>query len=156
MANELSLITPVNDTFRRDVEVASATLIDPNDALALTQGEWVVSNASGKFVRVSSQTLGAFQVFTQRGDTSAQAIGKIAVLQLHEYEAETTQFADAITPAIGTALALDAVTIDGVTNRSGFRVAITGDYVYAFVTKASADNGGKLRYQTARTAVILP
>jgi len=95
MADELSLISPVNDNFRRDVELADPTLLDPTEATALVQGEWIVRNTAGKGARVGASSVrGAMQVFTQKGDFSAQSIGKVAVLQLHEYEAETTMFAD--------------------------------------------------------------
>lgn len=155
MADELSLITPVNDNFRRDVELADPTLLDPTEADALIQGEWLVSNSAGKFVRVGASSVrGAKQMFTQKGDTSAQAIGKVAVLQLHEYEAETTVFADGLTPAVGDPLTVKQATVDGVT-RSALAAASSGDFVYGYVSKAPADNGGKLRFEKSTTLVPL-
>ena len=158
MADELNLITPVNDTFRRDLELADPTLLDPNDALALVQGEWLVLNGSHKLARVGASSVrGAMQMFTQRGDTSAQAIGKVTVLQLHSYEADTTMFADALSaPTVGDPLTVKASTVDGVANRSALAAAASGDFVYAHVTKTPATNGGKLRYQKSTNLVPLP
>lgn len=48
----LELITPVNATFRRDLEMADTTLLDPTSATALVQGEWLDRNASGKGVQI--------------------------------------------------------------------------------------------------------
>ena len=156
MANELSLVTPVNDVFRRDLEVADITLLDPTTALAFVQGEWVVANTAGKVARVGAASVrGAMQIFSQRGDMGAQAIGKIACLQLHAYEAETTMFVDGLTPTVGDPLTVESATIDGVAGRCGLKAATTGDFVYAHVTKAPADNGGKLRYQTSANLVPL-
>ena len=156
MADELLLITPVNDVFRRDLELADATLIDPNDASALTQGEWLVRNSAGKGVRVGASSVrGAMQLFTQKGDTSAQAIGKVTVLQQHEYEAETTMFADGFTPAIGDPVTVKASTVGGVASLSALAAAVSTDFVYGFVTKAPADNGGKLRFQKVTSSVPL-
>lgn len=157
MADELSLITPVNDTFRRDVELADPTLLDPTETTALIQGEWVVLNSAGKATRVGASSVrGALQVFTQKGDFSAQSIGKVAVLQLHEYEAETTMFADGLTPAVGDPLTVKASTVDSVAGRSALAAAASGDYVYGFVTKTPATNGGKLRFSKSTNLVPLP
>ena len=146
MPDELVLITPVNDTFRRDVDVADATLLDPNDPACLIQGEWVVPNGSYKYERPAASVRGCFQVFSPKGDLASQALGKIAVIQLHDYEAETIVFDDAFGGAVGDPLTVDIVPVDG-TNRAGLRVAAApGEFIYGVVTKLPADNGGKLRY----------
>lgn len=145
----LEMITPVNDVFRRDLELADPTLLDPTDATALVQGEWLVRNGSGKGVRLgAASALGSIQVFSQKGDTAAQAIGKVACLQLHQYEAETDMFQDGGAGfANGTELTVKQITVDAVT-RSGLTQAAGGDFVYGFVTKNPTVNGGKLRFQT--------
>lgn len=155
MANELALITPVNDVFRRDVELADPTLLDPTESDALIQGEWLVSNSSGKWARPTTSVRGCAQVWTQKGDTAAQAISKVTVLQLHEYEAETTMFADGLTPAIGDRLTVKSSTVDGVAGRAALAAAGSGEFVYGFVTKPPADNGGKLRFQKSTSLVPL-
>jgi hypothetical protein len=156
MADELFLITPVNDNFRRDFELADTTLLDPTESDALIQGEWLALNSAGKLARVGASSVrGAMQMFTPKGDFSAQAIGKVSVLQLHEYEAETIVFADGLSPAVGDPLTVKQVTVDGVT-RSGLAAAASSDFVYGHVTKTPASNAGKLRFQKSTNLVPLP
>jgi hypothetical protein len=106
----LTLKTPVNDVFRRDYEMADTDLLDPDhtDDTPLQQGEWVSLDGNGKAVRCTAGSSAniAFQVFTQKGDYSAQALGKVAVLQLHQYEAETDMYDtnSSTTYAIGQSL----------------------------------------------------
>lgn len=144
----LELITPVNATFRRDLEMADTTLLDPTSATCLVQGEWLDRNASGKGVRVTSATSKLpMQVFTQKGDFASQSIGKVTVIQLHAYEADTDMFDGAGVYVSGvTELTVDDFAIDGVT-RSALKVAASGNVVHCVYTKAPADNGGKLRFQ---------
>jgi hypothetical protein len=158
----LETITPVNDVFRRDVEVLVEDLVDPNDPTALQQGEWVIYDATtpNKVTRVTGAVAtdrGAMQVFSQKGDLAAQALKKVAVLQLHEYEADTTIFEDNLPGAlIGAPLTVDLVTVDGVANVSALRVAGGGDLVFGHITRLPADNGGKLRFQKSYTGAVLP
>jgi len=159
MPDELLLITPVNDNFRRDVELVDPTLLDPTEADALIQGEWITLDSTGlKAVRAVAGDRGAMQVFTPKGDTSAQAIGKTAVLQLHEYEAETTIFDDAFAGAVGDPLTVDTITLDTVAAIfSGLRAAtVSGDVVYGFVTRIPSANNGKLRFQKSNTGAVIP
>ena len=77
MADELNTITPVNDVFRRDVEVEDESILDPNEADALIQGEWLhINPATGKYVRADGTERSAIQVFSQRGDLAAQCVGR--------------------------------------------------------------------------------
>lgn len=158
MANELSLITPVNDVFRRDVELADPTLLDPGESDSLVQGEWLKFDSSGKAVRAVAGDRGAFQVFSQKGDLSGMSIGKTAVLQLHDYEAETVMFDDSFAGAVGDPLTVDTITFQTVAGvHSGLRAATTsGDIVYGHVTKLPADNNGKLRFQKSTTGAAIP
>lgn len=144
----LDLITPVNDVFRRDIEMADSTLLDPTVTNSLVQGEWIARDSGGKGVRVTSATEKLpMQVFTQKGDFSAQSIGKVTVIQLHAYEANTDMFDGAgVYVAGATELTVDDFAIDAVT-RSALKVAASGNVVHAVCTKAPADNGGKLRFQ---------
>ena len=144
----LDLITPVNDVFRRDIEMADPTLLDPTVTNSLLQGEWISRDSGGKGVRVTSATEKLpMQVFTQKGDFAAQSIGKVTVIQLHAYEADTDVFDGAGSYVAGaTELTVDDFAISGVT-RSALKVAASGNVVNAVCTKAPADNGGKLRFQ---------
>jgi hypothetical protein len=152
MANELKLITPVNDVFRRDVELADTALLNPNAANPLRQGEWVVPGANG-WERVSATTgttKNAKMVWTERGDFPAQAIGKVTVLQLHQFECETLLFDSDWTPALGDPVTVQKDDVTGIgTDLSVFAEAETGEFVYGYVTKVPADNGGWLGVELA-------
>lgn len=143
----LETLTPVNDNFRRDLEVADPTLLDPTQADSLVQGEWMTENSSGKLARVGASSVNqAWQLFTPKGDFASQAIGKVSVLYLHEYEAETDMFEDGGAGfANGTRLTVKEVTVDGDT-RSGLTQAGSADFVYGHSTKDPTANGGKLRF----------
>lgn len=145
----LEIITTVNSVFRRDIEMADSTLLDPTNPLAVNQGEWIaLSGSPPKGVKVTAATEKLpMQVFTQKGDFSSQSIGKVAVIQLHQYEADTDMFRTAGTFVAGvTELTVDDVTVDGAT-RSALTEAASGNMVHAICTRAPADNGGKLRFQ---------
>lgn len=143
----LDLITPVNDVFRRDVEVSDTSILDPTDSTALEQGEWVARDTTGKVVRVTAVTTKVpMQVWSQKGDMAVQALGKVTVLQLHQYEAETDMYKTDDTYAVGSELTVDDNTIDGVT-RSCLELAASSGVVHAICTKPPQDNGGKLRFQ---------
>ena len=156
MPDELFLITPVNDVFRRDVTLLDETLLDPTESDALIQGEWVSYDSSGKAIRHATTTnRGAMQIFTPKGDFSAQSIGKVAVLQLHEYEAETTIFDDGFAGAVGDPLTVGTITFDAVAAvHSGLLAAGAGDVVYGVVTKLPADNNGKLRFMKSTQGIL--
>jgi hypothetical protein len=144
----LDLKTPVNDVFRKDIEMADVTLLDPTVANSLVSGEWVERNTAGKAVRVTAVSSKLpLQVWTEKGDTVAQAIGKVAVLQLHGYEADTDMYDSLGSYVAGvTELTVDDFAISGVT-RAALKVAASGNMVHAIAIKAPADNGGKLRFQ---------
>jgi hypothetical protein len=143
----LDLLSPVNDVFRRDRDVADTTILDPTEADALLAGEWVTLDSSEKLVRVGASTVpDCWQVFSPKGDYSAQAIGKVTTLFLHEYEAETDVFEG--TPAVGTELTVKELSDplgDGV-DRPGLTTAAAGEFVHAIVSKTAANNNGKVRY----------
>ena len=148
----LDLLSPVNDVFRRDRDVADTTILDPTEADALLAGEWVtLDGASEKLARVGAAPVAhAWQVFTPKGDYSAQAIGKVTILQLHEYEGETDLWnpADSGALAIGTELTAHEVANvlgDGVA-RPVLTIAAVGEPVLALTTKLPANNNGKVRY----------
>jgi len=157
MPDELFLISPVNDNFRRDVEVDDEDIVDPNEADALIQGEWLSLDAvSGKYTRHVDETKrGAHQVFTPKGDMGAQAIKKVAVIQLHEYEAETIVFDDGFAGAVGDPLTVGDIVLGGVAGTyCGLKAAAVGNIVYGVVTKLPADNNGKLRFMKSTQGVL--
>lgn len=144
-----TLLTPIYDNHRRDLKLNDPDLVKPDEADALEQGEWVIIDPStGNAVRPGadgSAVPQAFMVWSERGDYSAQALGRVAVIFAHEFEVETDIFvAGTYTP--GDRLTVELGTVDSV-SRGAVLEASTGDYVHGIVTKDPTKNGGKLRFR---------
>lgn len=134
----LTILSSVNEIYRRDVEVDTANLTDTTHSDCLVAGEWVALDATGK-ATISSDALGSgartsaipgvLQVFTQKGDYSSQALGRVTVLNSFDYIAETDQYTGSI-----AAGALVMVNSDGVlATASG-----TGNYAVGIALAAAA------------------
>jgi len=144
----LILETSVNDNYRRSVELADPTLLDPSQADALEQGEWL-TRSSGAYARVgASSVTSAAVVISEKGDYAAQAIGKTAILELHDYIGETDMFEDAGGGfSEGDYLTVKSITVDTVT-RSGLTQAVQGtDHVYAICEKDPTTNDGMIGFR---------
>jgi hypothetical protein len=160
----LDLLTPVSDTHRRDLIVSDTGMVDPDDSDHLKAGEWVGLDSSGH-AQGSSDGISSgnavkgegpfYQVFGQKGDMAAQALGKICVIMSLDYEAETDMYEDGETYAAGTLLTLGASPSDtggGATGDTTRHIltpvdAVT-DVVIAMVTvPPSVTASGKLRFQ---------
>ena len=143
----LALISSVGTLHRRDLEMADPTLLDPDEADCIVQGEWLARNSASKMARIgTTPVIGAVQVWTQKGDLAAQAIGKTTCLMLGEYEGETDMFLASDTYAVGSELTVQQITVDSVT-RTGLCLATAGEFVYGFCTELVANNNGLLRFQ---------
>ena len=158
---------PVSDILpitRRDFAVADPTLVNPINALALVDGEWLTLNSSYQLLRAS--TVGAignvatalsFPLFAERGryDTQGIAGTKMPVLFLGSYEFDTRVF-DASVAVGGGALItavlqpLKVATV-GIGGRNysglvGHGGAADTSPIRGYVTRLPASNGGKLRF----------
>jgi hypothetical protein len=161
-------VSDILETQRRDFPLADPTLVEPLNALALVDGEWVTLNSTYQLIRAADvATLGtaaaveAFPLFSERGryDTQAMAEKKMDVIYLGDYEFDTRIFdaganiGGSGNPAIATALQnLKAMTITiGTRNYVGL-VGHAGsgdtDPIVGRVTRLPADNGGKLRFKS--------
>ena len=149
----MKLVTHVNDVHRRDYDVNDTDLLDPTDSDALVHGEWMYLNTSAKLVRAGSSaaakaTSGAYQVFTPKGSTDSQALGKVAVIMSRDYEVDTDMFDSSQSYSIGAKVGLDLVTVDGA-SRMVFtpeaELTADTDYVYGEVTLDPDNNDDKLR-----------
>lgn len=144
----LSLLSPVFDRDRKDYEVSDTTLVNPSTTNSFEMGEWVTFS-SGLLTRIGASSVkNAYQIFSQRGDVSVQALGKLAVIENNDYTAETDMMKDsgAGWTEQGYLTVKDA-SLSGVT-RSVLTQATQGtDYVYAVLLVAPADNGGLLRFR---------
>ena len=141
----LTILSSVNEIYRRDVEVDSPTLTDTTSSDCLVAGEWVAFDATGK-ATISNDALGSgartsdipgvLQVFTQKGDYSSQALGRVTVLNSFDYIAETDQYASSI-----AAGALLMVNSDGV-----LATATSGKYAVG-IALAAATSPALLKFQ---------
>lgn len=170
----LSDVIPV---VRRDFTLADRTLVDPLNAAALIDGEWMIVNDSYKLIRATDVTtpgakaknatyrVRSFPLFSERGRTDVQALLKSVVLFGGWYEAESRIF-DATAkstggtgytyPAIsyvGQPLQVATVTV-GTRNLSGLVGANVDEFttdipfIVGWVTRLPANNGGKLRFRS--------
>lgn len=137
------LVTEVQTLLRRDFAMADKTLLNPNNANPLIDGEFVELNSAYQLVRAGNGK-NAFVVFAERGRYDVQSLGKVPVLFGNTYEADTRVFTSAGLTLGGNLQTSNAVTVDGQT-KSGLLVWASGS-VMGFVTKLPANNGGRLRF----------
>lgn len=160
VAPYLTLISEVLPVQRRDFSVAVSAILNPDDANPLLDGEWLSLDAAYKLVRYSDTTavvggatinygvtVPSFQVFAERGRYDTQAIGKVPVLMIGGYEAETTIANDpAGTMAVNDALIIASVTVGGVAGKKGLKKLPTDVGRYLVVGHVTRISGAKVRY----------
>ena len=135
----ITLLSPVSDIYRRDVSVDDNALVNPSDSTCLVSGLWVNIDANGNAADDTGPTVvNMYQVFTEKGDYSAQALGKITILNTFDYIAETDQYASSVDGA-GQFLTVDA---DGKLAKT----TSAGDTVVA-LSLAAPTTAGLLKYQ---------
>jgi len=153
----LAPVTPINDVYRLDHAVQDATLINPNTVNSYEAGEFLTPNATtGRMERVGATPVAdCYALFTERGDYTSQAIGKVTMLELGDYIADTDMFDDALTATVGLALSVHNATVGAVT-RSVLTQAASGEFVHAVVIHPlPAGNSGLLRFRKI-TPYVLP
>lgn len=158
---------PVADVIpvvRRDFGPADKTLTDPTNPLALTDGEWMTLDSTGKLIRAT--TIGnvgeagaaklTWPLWAEQGryDIQAMAEKKTPILWLHSWEFETRIFDAAAVVGNGAAIAsvlqplkIATITIGGrnYTGLVGHGGSGDTDRVVAYVTRLPTNNGGWLR-----------
>ena len=147
----LTLLSPLNNIYRRDVSVDASDLTDPTDANCLIAGQWVNidnnGNAADEPVSAESgQTPNMYQVFTEKGDYSAQALGKVTILNSFDYIAETDQINGSISAGDYLKVHTDG-TLTAVTDNKDLVVAIA---------LAATTSAGILKYQRVSPSVTSP
>jgi len=143
MTVNFELVTELQGLLRRDFAVADRTLVNPNNANPLMDGEFMNFDTSYKVVRGADGTFG-MALFVERGRMDVQAIGKATVLMGGAYEADTRVFT-AASLTLGGKLQISAsVSVDSLT-KSGLANYSSGE-VIGYVTRLPANNGGKLRF----------
>lgn len=144
----LTLISEVLPVMRRDFYVASTALLNPNNANPLIDGEWLELNSSYQLARGTGEAaVPSFQLFAERGRYDTQAIGKVPVLFLGFYEAES-KVADLTGMAVGNALVVQDVTFQSLTRRGLAKLGVGGGehMIFGYVTRVFTD---RVRYITA-------
>ena len=137
------MVTEVQGLLRRDFSMADKTLLNPNNANPLIDGEFVELDSSYSLIRAGNQKF-AFAVFAERGRFDVQAIGKTVVLFGGTYEADTDVFTAASLTLGGKLQTNNNVTVNSNT-KSGLSNH-TGGEIVGFVTRLPANNGGRLRF----------
>jgi hypothetical protein len=147
----------------RDKILADGTLVNPLNAVALVDGEWMTTDSSDKAIRASAigtpgnpATVMSFPLFAERGRTDVQARAErgVPLIMFGEWEADTRIF-DA-TAVVGAGAAITAqwqplkvatITIGGrnYTGLVGHGGSADTAPISAYVSKLPAANGGKLR-----------
>lgn len=140
----LRLVTPVERVDRKDLVLADRTLASPSNANPLLDGEFLEYDGNKKAIRAGGDIL-SWAVWAERGRTDVQALGRVPVLYMGTYEADTLIF-DGAALTHGAALMVDNVTIDTLT-KSGLRLHGGGaELVIGYVTRLPAINGNRLRF----------
>jgi len=161
-------VSTVLQTQFRDFPLADPTLAQPLNAVALVDGEWMVINNSYKLLRAADiatlgtagaggrATLLSFPLFAERGRYDVQAIAgtKMPVIFRGEWEFDTRIFDAAAVVGSGAAITTVLQGVKVATIALGGRnyVGLVGHGgsadaapVAGYVTRLSANNGGKLR-----------
>ena len=153
------LITELQTLTRRDFTIADSTILAPTGVLPLVDGEWLELNSSYQLARGAtgpSYSMLTFPVHTERGRYDTQAIGKVNVLMLGMYEAETqVMVASGIT--LGEGLIVTNLASGAHTGRRGLveqGSATATTLVVGYATKLPASNGGKLRFVHFGNALV--
>lgn len=161
---------PVSDILpvqRRDFPLADPTLADPQNAVRLTDGEWMTLTSAYQIARAATitnvgeaATLESFPVFAEAGryDVQATAERKTVVLFLGDYEFDTTIFDASVAIGSGAAITtvLQPLKVATVTIGTRNYVGLVGhggagdaQLIVGRVTRLPANNGGKLRFKRA-------
>lgn len=148
LAPNMTLISEVMPVGRRDFQLVDATILNPNNANPLVDGEWLeMASASYSLQRGSGEAASiSWPVFSLRGQYDTQAISKTTVLWLNDYEVLTT-ICDATTnsPVPGSFLVVKSVTIGGLSKRAVAVPSGAGQhFIVGIVTKVPG--GGKLQF----------
>lgn len=111
------LVTELQMNRRRDFYMADTSLLAPLGANPLLDGEWLELDTNYKLARgtgVGSPAV--FPVHTERGRYDTQAIGKVNVIMLDNFEADT-KICDVTNVVVGDHLIVGDVTIGALTRR---------------------------------------
>lgn len=153
----MTLISEVTPVQCRDFYLTDPTLLNPNNANPLIDGEWLELDSAYKILRGTGNSANqAYQLFAERGRYDTQAIGKGPVLFGGTYEAETS-VTTVTSLAVGKQLVIANVTVGGLTKRGLVILPASSGtyYVVARVTKF-VSGGTVVRYQVPAAGLAYP
>lgn len=147
------LISELQTLSRRDFPLVDTTILQPTGSNPLLDGEWLELTSAYALQRATTGVGGTHEgtnpdewvVHTERGRYDTQALGKVNILMLGMYEAET-QIVNTAGLSIGSPLTVQDVTISALTKRGlALKVASSGGIVVqGYVTRLPG--GGKVRF----------
>ena len=159
----LQLISEVLPIQRRDFYMSDPTLLNPQNANPVLDGEWLSLDSSYKLIRAAGATLGgvagvvsmpSWQLFAERGRYDTQAIGKAPLLFIGGHEAETS-ICDVTSLNIGDGLVVADVTVGGLTKKGLKKYGTTATYpIRGWVTRLPGS--GKVRYWVPGDIAFMP
>lgn len=136
-----TMISEVLPIQRRDFYAADTTLLNPVASNPLIDGEWLELDSNYKAARGSGEAaVPSFVLFAERGRYDTQSIGKVPLLFIGGYEAET-QVCDLTGLAVGNGLVVQDVTVSSLTRRGLAKLGTgSGEHlVFGYVTKVLTD-----------------
>lgn len=150
------LISELQMNRRRDFYVADSSLLLPLGSNPLVDGEFLELDGNYKLARGTGAGIQAvYPVHTERGRYDTQAIGKVNVIMLDEFEAETS-VVTTTSIAVGDSLKVGDVTNwlgSGLTKRGLLRatsgVGASGEVIVGYCTKLFAGQN-KIRFVRTR------
>ena len=146
----MEMISEVMPVQRRDFSLDATTLafLNPVSTNPLLDGEWLQVNSSYQAGRGGAGDVGvpSYQIFAERGRYDTQAIGKVPLLLIGGYEAETS-ICDPAAVAVNTLLIVGDVLVGGLLKKGLKKLpTATGQYwVAAVTTRLPASD--KIRYR---------
>ena len=172
-----TILTGPLEQFISDKALADATLLNPLVALPLVQGEWLVNTATG-YARIAAAATDQeatlvhgrpLPVFSERGDTSIQAIGKVPLVEHGgSYRVRTNVYKSvngtsglaidtaSVLNAELTVAAVVAADADPHAGRTVLKEAASADLVVGRLVKLPTVAGGEIEVDILPTPYIKP
>lgn len=145
MTLEFDLVSEFTNIHRRPFELVDNSILKATNANPLLIGEWLEMAAGFRMQRGSANpaVVPSYPVFSETGRFETQAIGKVPILYMNAFEADTLVF-DASSLILGSLLEVADVTVNSLTKR-GLQLATSG-VVVGHVTRLPAENRNRLRF----------
>jgi hypothetical protein len=135
-APNFTLISELQTLTRYDFPVTDPTILNPLNSNPLVDGEWLELDSSYSLIRGTGEAaVPSHVVHTEQGRYDVQGLGKVNVLYLGMYEAETAVIDQTGPLALGDPLTVQTITFNAQNRRGLKKRAATSKMVVGFVTK---------------------